>query len=128
MFPQGDLYINGPLRCYQDTALGLYKNQFYAGGGWSGNECDEIITGIEPADPLSKAISVYPVPAREKLYFNNLKEKATVVISDLSGNIVIRTIVGPDGSIATGHLSPGMYILEIKTKNSLTRQKTIIQH
>ena len=46
IFPTLENQYFGPLRCYEDPTLGLYKNQYYYGGTWN-QDCEHIVTSIE---------------------------------------------------------------------------------
>jgi hypothetical protein len=61
MFPTYDGEYFGPLRCYEDSIVGLFMSPFHPNHGWNFEECDEIITGIDEM-AIDKRLIAYPNP------------------------------------------------------------------
>lgn len=61
MFPTYDGEYFGPLRCYEDSIVGLFMSPFHPNHGWNFEECDEIITGIDEM-AINQSLYTYPNP------------------------------------------------------------------
>ena len=79
----------------------------------------------------AKAISIYPNPVKETLYYSCITNEHTLKLSvlDLNGNEIIqRTIANEKGQLDVSGLSPGIYLLKIiSTEGVLNYQKFIKQ-
>lgn len=123
MFPTGCGTINGPLRCYQDSIYGLYKNQFYPNGRWNQQDCDQILLGID--EEFSNEIVAYPNPVSESLFVKNIVKKTEYRIFDLFGKTVQYGTIGTSGEIKVDKLPKGIYVLEFEIGNHLEVEKII---
>ncbi|MFL9834950.1 T9SS type A sorting domain-containing protein [Chryseobacterium terrae] len=63
---------------------------------------------------LKSEVSVYPNPVKNNLNISNLKEKTDVVVYDMQGRQMLKTNVKPDSGINLSHLSPGVYIVNVR--------------
>jgi hypothetical protein len=73
----------------------------------------EVATDI---DVNNKDISLYPNPASQTLYFNNLEANTPLEIYDRSGNKVVTTRI--DGnSVNISALQKGIYLVRILDQN-----------
>lgn len=77
-------------------------------------------------EPESSNISVYPNPANNKLFINNLADGALVSIYNLSGIRVINQQIN-DGQINIQNLHPGLYTLKILGQAGIVTGKFIKQ-
>lgn len=73
---------------------------------------------------LKNAVSIYPNPAEHFIYFKNIKEAKSYVITDMSGRLITKDSLTKD-LINIQHLSSGNYILQIITKSGTQNFKFI---
>lgn len=84
--------------------------------------------------PLNTKFSVYPNPANDFLKLqlnNNSNENAMIIISDITGKIVIKqNVTAQQGliSISTSHLGTGSYIVKMITGNGEYSQRVLIMN
>lgn len=110
--------VAGPLRCYYDNELGLYKAENIS--------CDTIISyplGIRDFDNIqSESIQIYPNPSHSEIYVilkNNQISIDRLVVYDLFGNIVFSTKVNSDISkVDISNINPGFYFIQIIFSNN----------
>jgi hypothetical protein len=82
--------------------------------------------------PLNTKFSVYPNPASDVLRIqlnNNSNETATVILSDITGKIVLKQIAKADQGIikiSTSHLGTGHYIVKMITGEAEYSQRVLI--
>lgn len=81
------------------------------------------LTGIG-SNIKSKVLSIYPNPAHGQLNIDLPVGNDQVVISDLSGKILIEEYISSTHQVLNLNLKPGMYIL--KTQNNQHVQKLIV--
>lgn len=84
-------------------------------------------TGVDEADN-SSAVSVYPVPANDVLniQFNQNATETEMEIADLSGKIILKkALLSSPAQTDVSQLSPGVYIVTLKTKDRSTVHKFI---
>ncbi|MFL9833847.1 T9SS type A sorting domain-containing protein [Chryseobacterium terrae] len=60
--------------------------------------------------------NIYPNPVKDVLNISNLKEKTDVSIIDMNGKLVEQETVSAEGKIDVSHLVPGVYIVNVGTK------------
>ncbi len=73
---------------------------------------------------ISSSISVYPNPAKEKLYINGVSDFSKVVITDATGKIISRSILSSgEHFLNINHLSKGIYFLKIERGGNLQTLK-----
>ena len=110
-----------------------YNSELYFSGS-----CTTITAGYElcklTASALSvplpsiqaPAVSIYPNPAKDKLYINSSGNITSILIKDASGRIVVHPNVfsGTD-CIEISHLVKGVYFLSLTTKNQIQTLKFI---
>ena len=93
---------------------------------WEGN----LTSGMSPT-LINEEVRVFPNPFREKLYvkFSDQYSDYEIVILTMQGK-VIKSLKRNDGvmEIDTSNLIPGLYILEIKQRQSKIFQTLIIQN
>lgn len=71
-------------------------------------------TGIEI--PAINAIQVYPNPVKESFRIDGIAENTAVTVSDISGKIVLQSIVAPNEAVPVGYLPKGVYIVHAADK------------
>ena len=75
---------------------------------------------VEGNSPLSvndfeeANFNIYPVPAIDMLYVQEVKNNSFVRVIDINGKVVISTLL-QQGAVNVSTLSPGAYILEMRT-------------
>jgi len=92
------------------SALSIYQNAPV----WQNFQLVATETGIE--EKRISAVEIYPNPVLESFYLSNLTENTFVTISDISGKIVLQQMVSPNENISAGHLSSGIYFVNVKGK------------
>ena len=83
-----------------------------------------ITTGIEDIKETTKHFTLYPNPVKDRLIVNNLMSLAEVTVFDLTGKTILKTQT-ESGNIDVSNLSNGIYILQLKVKTELIREKFI---
>lgn len=85
---------------------------------------DPIICGELSVPSLEKdAISIYPNPTSEMIYFNNSVEFQQVSIFDLNGKIVQETLLNNGENSLPINLNSGIYLMKFEgTKGTLTKK------
>lgn len=63
-------------------------------------------------DQSRPELSIYPNPATNSFRLNGITGDAKIIISDLGGQVVEKTIVRSESSIDVSHLSTGIYLIE----------------
>jgi hypothetical protein len=67
MFSSFDPSLDGPLRCYEDSVIGLFINPYHSNNGWNFQDCEQVITGMsEPG--LKTHMKIFPNPASNILH------------------------------------------------------------
>ena len=98
-FPNG-----GPNRAYKVLAGNNVYNSWY----------NDQVTGINDPKPLS-GIQVYPSPAIDYLYVNNLKDVQSIAVYNIVGSKMV-TLNNPESSkvrIDVSGFNPGVYFMNI---------------
>jgi hypothetical protein len=78
-------------------------------------------TGISSIH-AAEAFIIYPNPAGDVMYVQMPFAKADYALYDLTGKIILSGIVDTPGTINTGSLSSGQYLLEIKSNGEALRK------
>jgi len=127
MFPVVHHTLGGPLRCYEDSILGLYKNQYYfTNTAWK-QDCDIIISGVDDQN-FSENLKVFPNPFYNHLIFqfaNN--EQTTVTLYDLMGKQVLHQTFTNTTVINTETFSGNIYFYEVRNNNGIHKTGMIIK-
>lgn len=82
--------------------------------------------------PLNTKFSVYPNPASDMLTLqlnNNSNETATIIISDITGKIILKQASKADQGIiriSTSHFSTGQYIVKMTTTDAEYSHRVLI--
>lgn len=128
MFPVVHHTLGGPLRCYEDSILGLYKNQYYfANAAWQ-QDCDLIITGVDD-QTFSNNLKVFPNPFYNQLTFqlaNN--QQTTVTLYDLMGKYVLHQTFTNSTKLNTEPLLGNIYFYEVSNNNGMRETGMITKH
>lgn len=126
MFPTYDNQLFGPLRCYQDNVVGLYKSEYYYGSTWN-QDCDQIITGIdEPFD--SKKVIVFPNPFADQVTFSLAINGQTIIfLYDFLGQQVLQQAFTTTTTINTEKLADGIYFYELRNDKGAVKNGKVLK-
>ena len=127
MFPIVHHTYGGPLRCYEDTIIGKYKNQYYNWNTAWQQDCDLIITSIDKPN-VADNLKVFPNPFYDHLTFQFLNNiQTTVTLYDLMGKCVLDQIFTTYATINTEHLPRSIYFYEVRSNNGTRKTGMIIK-
>ncbi|MCK9204469.1 MAG: T9SS type A sorting domain-containing protein [Bacteroidales bacterium] len=126
MFPSFDPSLDGPLRCYEDSVIGLFINPYHSNNGWNFQDCEQVITGITERGVTSD-IMIYPNPAGDYIHLNLTGStplwETKITIFNIFGQIIDEMIF-PAGqqefSCPITHLPVGFYSY-VLTNQQLTK-------
>ncbi len=76
----------------------------------------KLTTGID--EGILCEISIYPIPAKNKLYINGIKGKADINIINLLGKKVISKSIVANDVIELNQIKPGIYFAVFKNENN----------
>lgn len=116
------------------TNLGANQTIYIAVGIWaSPNNLNFSVTNftVTPSSlsvnetELKASPNVYPNPVKDVLNISNLKEKTNVAIIDMHGKLVKSEIISTEGKIDVSHLIPGVYMVNVGTKEEGMSYKII---
>ena len=72
--------------------------------------------------------SIYPNPATTEINVHGTTDKSTLIISDMSGRIVLnKALFNNNNSINVSNLKPGTYTAAIQTEEGITTTKLVIE-
>jgi len=88
------------------------------------------LTSVNPVTEGSADISVYPNPAKEKLYYD-ISELNTDIqsfkLTDMAGKVILsQSDVADKKQLDIGHLSKGVYFMNFHHKEGIYRKKVVI--
>ncbi len=101
---------------------------FYGLGSMNGSPCDSLVSDIlEISATISKELSVFPNPFTSKFTWqlHNSEKIEQVFISDITRRNIKH--LSPNLSDAELNLTPGVYILSVKTKTKTYNTKLVCQ-
>ena len=109
------------------SSLTLYQGAEY----WSGFTNYDCFIGLDNLPINNLAINIYPNPASDIVNFeinNANKEVLTLNIYNIIGSLVMtKTISQEKNQVNVGDLLNGIYLIEIRSSDSMKRQKLIIK-
>jgi len=112
----------GPLRCYEDSIIGLYGSDLVA-------DCEYIQTGIQELGEID--FSVYPNPVRDKIYLTlNENQQPLIQLSDISGRKINLDLVMTGDDLYESDISflpEGIYMVSVFIDNILVRYEKLIK-
>ena len=73
-------------------------------------------------------ISVYPNPVNKSftIDLNGKVKKSDVIITDITGNIILKTTIIQSAEVNTNDFATGIYLIHIQSANSLVVKKLIV--
>jgi len=83
-------------------------------------------TGMTPVDPLqpTPAVMVYPNPVSSRLFVQSVEPMTEVRSTDLSGRTVLQEKAASlEHTVNVENLSPGLYVLQVKTDTGNSTRK-----
>lgn len=110
-----------------------YACKFAFAGGMSVTtyipyEVGSTCTAVGIVEQLDKPLLLYPNPATNYLYINNINREAEIAVFDLMGRQVLtKENVSAGDQIDVSKLGKGIYIIRVRDKVSV-RTKKIIKH
>lgn len=127
MFPA---YDNGgfasPLRCYEDTMIGLYKSTY---NGQSGTQdCEEVIdrTGIDPTAE-DKGVAVGPTLVANGWTQVSVTHPTEVTLYSVNGQkLLVQTILS-SGQIDMRPYADGQYFLSLVRKDKVIHTRKLVK-
>lgn len=85
-------------------------------------------TGTSINTPFKDLASIYPNPAKDKLYINLTGKEATATVFDLLGKKVLEQKIYRNGTLALDQLNSGAYLLNLHSgSGSATQQFSVIK-
>ena len=85
-------------------------------------------TGTGITTSFKDMASIYPNPAKDKLYINLTKQEATATVFDLLGKKVMEQKIYRNGTLALEQLNSGVYLLHLNSgTTNATQQFSIVR-
>ena len=124
-------------------SMAVLNNELYIGGAfdiingdtmnyvskWIGGNFTDVCgntTSMQILD-INKELIILPNPATETIKLLNLAPNESIAITDLTGKIVIQTILNETQTIDINLLAKGMYFIQTSSKNKAETAKFIKQ-
>ncbi len=89
----------------------------------------KVISGCRETDDIE--VKLYPNPTSDAISFDGLETWATneieVNMVDVLGRSVLNTTIAPYASLSVADLTPGNYILTLKSGDNFSTQKVVIE-
>jgi len=135
MFPTYDGEFKGPLRCYEDSMVGLYLSPYHPYYWWNFEDCEEIITGIKEVE-INIRLSAYPNPFTTFTtieYELDGKSQIQISIYNTMGEVVYEAgeRIMPPGSHkftwSPGQLPAGLYYAVLRSEDGVSIVKVVKQ-
>ena len=81
-------------------------------------------------NPVKNSVNIAPIPANQSLQFSSNLAITQITLFSLEGQKIIEYQVDnqKNGSINCQYQPDGMYILELKSEQTITRKKILIAH
>ena len=111
------------LRCYEDNVIGFYETGISP-------TCDFVL-GIESINQIDDQLTIFPIPAKDKIFIKGLpnKDRTRIVISSLSGvNLINTSIRSEVATIDITSLEQGIYLVQIRLEAEIITKKIIVLH
>ena len=114
--------VNSDIYCCEKDGINVYKKTIVG----EVEDCRRLSIGISEAE-LSNEISLYPNPAKDKLFITDLtaEEHTIQIISPIGAMIKTIKTLGPEVEIDLNGLPNGVYNIRISNRNGSTTKKII---
>lgn len=114
--------VNSDIYCCEKDGINVYKKTIVG----EVEDCRRLSIGISE-DELSNEISLYPNPAKDKLFITDLtaEEHTIQIISPIGAMIKTIKTLGPEVEIDLNGLPNGVYNIRISNRNGSTTKKII---
>lgn len=126
MLPRFEFSMDGALRCYEDSNVGLFINPYRGNNGWNFQDCEQVIAGITENGAPSDIV-IYPNPADEFLEIKNLDQPAEYNLFDLQGRSLKSGMVLPFQSIDLKDIPAGICFLKLRNDKIVLTKKIMIK-
>jgi hypothetical protein len=120
MFPQhswADPPYGGPLRCYEDSIIGLYKI--------SNIDCDYISTKVDN-QKIDNNIFIIPNPVKDKIFISTIVNYELIQMFNIQGLLVLEQ--NNKAEINISGLPNGIYLVKILFRNKEFVTRKIIKY
>lgn len=108
----------GPLRCYSDTSIGLYKH--------SNRECEYLFTSVESLiENFDIRVTYHPIAKSLQIYIENQEYSYRLI--DFFGRVVLHSKGFGLSEINLNSISIGIYIVQIKINNLIYSHKLLLK-
>lgn len=102
----------------------IYELEVYGTGSASGRVASQSeTTSFENADGI-EALTLYPVPVKDKLYINGADKDSNYLLRNSAGTPVLEGLLS-DGIVDLSALPNGIYLLDVRSNRKLIRKKLI---
>ncbi len=127
MFPTYDNQLFGPLRCYSDTTLGLFRSPYHYGSLWT-TDCDKFITKVDDISDFTNS-NVFPNPFSEQLHFNaQSKDEIEITLYDVFSRQIFKNSFLNSTNVNTTEFATGIYFYELSINDKIIRKGKIVKH
>ncbi len=116
----GDFYEKNTGKAYYSIAVG-YLN---AGITFYADAVDPIPDTAIKTTKADSQLSIYPNPAKEVIYINNLTSDASATVTDVTGKQIL-SLSHVQNSISVSGLSKGIYFISIKDADGVHTAKFV---
>lgn len=116
----GDFYEKNTGKAYYSIAVG-YLN---AGITFYADAVDPIPDTAIKTTKADSQLSIYPNPAKEVIYINNLTSDASATVTDVTGKQIL-SLSHVQNSVSVSGLSKGIYFISIKDADGVHTAKFV---
>ena len=119
MFPQGDMAMDGSLRCYQDSTGHI---------NFMTIPCDSIIITSIDENTTTENFNIYPNPANKSIIIENKSQSSNAMISiyNLQGRLMlIQSLKQAKTGINISSFAKGQYFVKVNTDKGFEVKKLI---
>jgi len=123
-FYYGWIYLTTIIHDFDDNEFTV-KSFAYNSTAEQGIEAGDTGGGVGISQMGNKSVSVYPNPAQNTLYFDDIKQVKEVMITDISGKRIYKSRHIVNNSMDISSLKTGLYFIKISTEKELFVSKFI---
>jgi len=100
------------------------KNAYQAALIWGDFNIVEMAPTALPT-LASESVNIYPNPVTDGFYINGLEGTGVLILTDLSGKVLLTKQVETKDYVSVGYLPKGVYIVKITTVNGIIERKLL---